>query len=500
MAYDLEQRILYTTIDENGNAIGISWEEIAQCLGDFQLANGELYDIGMLCNSPKLNLLSKYKPTNHPGLFTDKLTFMGDDRDDGYYLGYNCYGVQKPYISNEQFIALGSNGIPSGQGVKIIGVNFEQLLGKWSTSEKSKFRALDFDRYVQVPTYNSITYGGNAFVTSKSCSNPNGAIAASATLRYNWENIVHRDGKSATLGLKSLLACDGVNDKAYLGVVAYRTEKKTPNTGIPLTDIAVVGIHTVPLGEVCPNTGLKETHNVAIEVDDVVSSKTQSSVTSGFTDFYTGEYGLSVLPFVAKWSGSKWYFIGLGTEPYKYPGQLAQTGGSGSLKNTVVIKKVECTLTCVKQQDGSIKIGLQGNDSFKITVTGTGYMAFQQNNQFYITPADGNSILIGQTGIRLGVEDNEDLDLPGTTVSAANTQKIYQASSLMYGRSSGSTYEDAPNSIFKPYANSQSFMVGITIPYYRELKTWTYLNGKIAINPSEITEGNPKTYNITINA
>jgi hypothetical protein len=148
-------------------------------------------------------------------------------------------------------------------------------------------------------------------------------------------------------------------------------------------------------------------------------------------------------------------------------------------------------MRAVRLSDGTIRLGIDDNSDFAITVTGQGDLAFRRNNMFYITPADGNSMLRSQSGVRLGVSDNTTLDLPVTAVSSGT----YNASSLMYGRTSGATYISAPTSVFQPYGTTR-FKVGFTIEYYKELRTWTFLNGSVEVDPNNLQD----YYTITINA
>lgn len=462
-------------------------KELGTLLGVGKRSNGRRY-VADACRAVSINELSKYKPTDSKDIVNTENSHKGDGTQDGYFLGYDCYGVLKEYLTNTGFNAIGPNGTPNVGGA-IRGVRFSDLEGEWSLAPLVHNRIRDFDGYSHVAAVNSWTQSIKPFIVSKSMLNPNGAISATATLRYNWEDVVHADGKSATLGLKSLLACDGVNTKAYLGVVAYRTLEKSTGAGITLVPLAVARIHDTPLGERCSNTGEVNTHNVSLEIDDMIQGY-DGSISSGHSYFYIGETGVKVLPFIAKWSGSAWYFVSLGVAPYAYPSGLAATGGSGSTTNTVVITKVVCNLTAVRNADGSIQVGIASNNDFAITVTGSGDLAFE-DGLFYITPADGNSTLRSQSGVRLGKSYNDELDLPVTEVSAGT----YYASSLMYGRTNSAGYQDAPSSMF---VASGKFKVGFTIPYYKKLTTWTYLSGSVEINPSEVTSGNPKTYTITI--
>lgn len=466
--------------------------ELGGLLGVGKRSDGKYHHADMN-QADSINILSKYKPTDSKDVVHTSTSHKGDGTQNGYFWGYNCYGVTKPYVASSQFNVLGANGTPATSGQKITGFNFTNLVGDWSKSAIVHNRIRDFDGYIHTPQPNNILNGSQQFSASFQCTNPNGAIAATATLRYNWEDVVHSNGKSATLGLKSLLACDGTNTKAYLGVAAYRTLTKTGGTNKTLVPIGVAKIHSAPLGTRCPNTGEINTHHVNFSVDDLIVG-TEGNVTNGYTDFYYGETGITCIPFIAKWTGSVWCLIGLGVTPYVMSGALITTGGSGSTTNTVAITRVVATLTAVKNTDGTITVGLQGNTAFQVTVSGSGFLAFQADNVFYITPADGNSTLQSQTGVRLGTSIDSELDLPGTTVSAGT----YQASSLMSGRSSSATYQNPPSSKFKPYSNSTPFKVGIQVVYYKGLKTWTYLTGNVEINPSDITTGNSKTYTITI--
>lgn len=488
---------LTTGVDANGNKIGIALWEIYSCLRYYKRDTRGNRNLGMVIENGATNLLSKYKPTDFAGDERLESWYKGDGAKDGYFLGYDCYGVKKPHINNSQFILLGADGVPNSNdsanngAKKIVGIDFAQLVGDWAKTDYVKYRFLDFDGYCQIPANNIFTNGTSPYVSFVSVMNPNGGIAGSAQLRYNWEDIQHEDGKSATLGLKSLLACDGVNSKAYLGVAVYRTLPKTPNSSIVLNKIAIAKIHTAELGTVCPNTGMVEIHNVAFDFQESgIVSGYESSITNGYSNFYIGEKEVKAIPFIAKWSGSEWHFIGLGVTPTNVP-TLSASGGSGSTKNNVEITKVVCKLTAVRNSDNTIQIGIANDADFAITVTGRGDLAFQKNNQFYITPADGNSTLRSQSSVRLGVSSNAELELPVTAVSAGT----YYASSLMYGRTNSAGYTSPPSSSFSA---SGKFKVGFTIPYYKRLTTWTYLNGNVEIDPSQITSGNPKTYTITI--
>jgi hypothetical protein len=485
MAYVNDKKVNLGTSYDYDNAVA----EIASLVKVGAREDGRIY-LADVCQAININELSKYKPTDAKDIVHTSTSHKGDSTQDGYFLGYNCYGIKKPYINHNAFTALGPNGVPTTEGKQITGVAFSALEGKWSLSDVIINRIRDFDNYSQVASPNSFTYSTNPFSVTFQCSNPNGAISASATLRYNWDDIIHSDGTSATLGLKSLLACDGVNDKAYLGVVAYRVKTHTPETGQALIPIGVAKIHDTPLGERCSNTGEVNSHNVYFSVDDLIEGSA-GTVTAGYSKFYYGETGIQCVPFIAKWSGNMWCFIGLGKTPFVLSSALVANGGSGSNKNAVVITKVVCTLTAVKNSDGSITLGLQGDEAFKVTNTGSGFLAFQANNSFYITPADGASIMVSQTGVRLGISTDDDLDLPGTEVIAGT----HRASELMFGRSSSATYQNAPSSKFKPYSESAPFKVGISVVYYKKLETWTYLNGSVEIDPSNLQS----TYTITIN-
>lgn len=475
MAYDSSTGIITAPVD----------------MGDISTALGvDSLDLGTLCESEEVNMLSKYKPTDYAQPEGGDSFMYGDGSKNGYFLGYDCYGIQKPYLTNTQFVLLGNAGTPSGEASKLTGIQMGGIVGDWQKSPLVWHRQLDFDGYCHVPANNRFTNGVNPFAVSMSVLNPNGGISASAQMRYNWDDIVHSDGKATTLGLKSLLACDGVNDKAYLGVAVYRTLTKTPNTGVALTPLCVAAIHTAPLGETCPNTGLIEMHNVAFDFSaSGLISGYESSVTSGYANFYIGETGIKAVPFIAKWSGSQWCFVGLGVTPYSFPGSLVASGGAGSTKNTVVISKVVCRLRAVQNTDGSITMGIASNSDFAVTVSGSGFLAFRKDNAFYITPADGNSTMSSQSSVRLGISDDTTLDLPGTTVSA----RTYYASSLMYGRTSSANYLSAPSSTFKPNGTIK-FKVGISIPYYQKLTTWVYLNGSVEVDPADLQS----YYTITI--
>lgn len=486
MAIDSTGKI-FTMADSNTETLGNLLKQLGGLLGVGKRSNGRYY-LADMCQAVSINELSKYKPTDSKDIVNTENSHKGDGTQDGYFLGYDCYGVLKRYLTNTGFNAIGPNGTPNAGGA-IRGVRFSDLEGEWSLAPLVHNRIRDFDGYSHVAAVNSWTQSIKPFIVSKSMLNPDGSISVTAALRYNWEDVIHADGKSATLGLKSLLACDGVNTKAYLGVVAYRTLEKSTGAGITLVPLAVARIHDTPLGERCSNTGEVNTHNVSLEIDDMIQGY-DGSISSGHSYFYIGETGVKVLPFIAKWSGSAWYFVSLGVAPYAYPSGLAATGGSGSTTNTVVITKVTATLTAVKNTDGTITVGLQGNSAFQIVVTGSGFLAFQANNTFYIAPADGNSTMRSQTGVRLGISIDSDLDLPGTTVSAGT----YQASSLMYGRSSSATYLNPPSSTFKPYSDSTPFKVGFQVAYYRHLKAWKYLTGSVEIDPSNLQS----TYTITI--
>lgn len=245
MAVDSTGKI-FTMADSNTETLGELLRQLGTILGVGPRPDGRYY-LSDMCQAGSVNELSKYKPTDSKDVINTVTSHKGDNTQDGYYLGYNCYGVAKSYLTDGSLGAIGPNGVPNA-GNAVRGLRFATLDAKWSLAPIVYNRVRDFDGYSHVASNNGWTQSTKPFVVSMSGTNPNGAIAASATLRYNWEDIVNPDGESVTLGLKSLLACDSVNTKAYLGVAAYRTLEKSTGAGIILTPLAVARIHDTPLG------------------------------------------------------------------------------------------------------------------------------------------------------------------------------------------------------------------------------------------------------------
>lgn len=438
-----------------------------------------------------MNLLSKYKPTNFKGYIASDQYYKGDGSDNGYFLGYDCYGIKKPYYKESNLVQLGANGTPNDTVTLIVGASsssLQKLSSKWTHSMNNYYRLNDYNNYASSPKRNNITYSTQPFSVNWQGRNPNGGIELSATLRYSWDDTIHPDGKSATLGLKSILACDGVNTNAYLGCIAFRTQTVTPNLKKPLAPIFCAIIHRSPLGTTCSNTGEIITHNVYGLVHGVTEG-TESSISNGHTKFYQGETNVAVIPFIAKWTGTTWCLIGLQTTPQYMT--MSTTGGSGSVSNNVAITKIVAKISAFKDTStGRVKFGFANDSDFTITVSGNGALAFTKNNSFGITPTDGNSTMINQSFVTLGKGIHEDTGYPYINVTNGST---YRASDIMNGRSSNATWQSPPMSEFT--ANTP-FKIGIQVPYYKNLKTLTYLSGSVTVDPSNLQS----SYTITINA
>lgn len=133
MAYDEKNKKLYATPEA-----GISAEEVAQCIGDFDITEDGLYDIGTLCSSPNINMWSKCKP-----ICFDKIGVLtlaerrGSPQDiaNGILWGIKIIGPTTSVIGRDDLTKLHDTTFdyhrPSGM------------------AQSEPFRLLDFDGYHQ---------------------------------------------------------------------------------------------------------------------------------------------------------------------------------------------------------------------------------------------------------------------------------------------------------------------------------------------------------------
>lgn len=476
----------FTMSDTNTETLGALLKQLGGLLSVGTRADGRYY-LSDMCQAQSINIFSLKKPTDSSDILHTSTTNKGNTSHAGYSRGYRAYGAVKPYINSGNLRYLGVGGTPEGEGVLISNVQFAGLLGSWTHTGTTINRIRDFDDYIH-----------NAkqpfSISSLECTNPNGAIAAQATLNYTWND------SNGVAGLKNLLGCgETTNNKAYFGVAAYRTLTSSPS-GRTLTPIGVAMIHTTALGETDPYTGRSDVQYIHFEVDDLIDDYTASNVPNGHARFYNGETGVKCLPFLAKWSSadSMWYLMGLGVSPFSLTSPLAIQGGSGSITNNVAITKIVCVLSAVKDSSGYVTIGIRYNTDFAITTSGEGFLAFEKSNQMTIHPAgsyQGNASPTSITGVQLGPTVNTELDLPGLNVVNGGT---YYATSVMSGRTSSHNYTNPPTSKFQPSTSITYFSVGIDVKYFKNLTTWTTLSGNVNIRLADLST-TVKTYTITIN-
>ncbi len=131
MAYDEKNKKIYATSDA-----GISAEEVAQCIGDFDITEDGLYDIGTLCASPNINMWSKCKPIRF-----DKIGVLTLEERRG-----SSQDIAKGILWGIEII---------GPTTSAIGINLTKLhdttfdYHRPSGMASEPFRLLDFDGYHQ---------------------------------------------------------------------------------------------------------------------------------------------------------------------------------------------------------------------------------------------------------------------------------------------------------------------------------------------------------------
>lgn len=133
MAYDEKNKKLYATPEA-----GISAEEVAQCIGDFDITEDGLYDIGTLCSSPNINMWSKCKPIRFNKI--GELTLAerrGSPQDiaNGILWGIKIIGPTTSVIGRDDLTELHDTAF-----------NYHRPSGMASLEP---FRLLDFDGYHQ---------------------------------------------------------------------------------------------------------------------------------------------------------------------------------------------------------------------------------------------------------------------------------------------------------------------------------------------------------------
>lgn len=133
MAYDEKNKKLYATPEA-----GISAEEVAQCIGDFDITEDGLYDIGTLCSSPNINMWSKCKPIRFDkiGVLTlEERRGSSQDIAKGILWGIEIIGPTTSVIGRDDLTELHDTAF-----------NYHRPSGM---AQSEPFRLLDFDGYHQ---------------------------------------------------------------------------------------------------------------------------------------------------------------------------------------------------------------------------------------------------------------------------------------------------------------------------------------------------------------
>lgn len=146
MAYDKVNRKLYTTVDAEGNKIGIPLWEIMQCLAYFKRDKNGYRNLGTIVKNAPINKWAKYKP-----FASQEQNFeTAEDRDNARKLANQ--GLIIPTAYNSGVSTTDSPTMQTYLGTLIVKAR-EGVAPNWEyrrplgAAFNEPFRALDFDGY-----------------------------------------------------------------------------------------------------------------------------------------------------------------------------------------------------------------------------------------------------------------------------------------------------------------------------------------------------------------
>lgn len=340
-------------------------------------------NIGALCKSSKVRMLSISKPTNKDGLF------LGDWQEgkntDNWYAGIEHYGISKPYV------VIPTSLYPSSpSGPKVIKYDFSTLYSQsWSHIPPTVHRLPDFNGYdhnqIKYPVSRSIMpIIASSFSLLQTGSS---GLSASYIAQYDFNDMTADNNKIGSLGAGNIF--NAVNNDVYFGIIIYAhtsAKRKKP--------LAVMTITSKRLGIIDSETGQV---GIAAISSSTIGNIIGGSSTNVSTEKFYPQEEVYVIPFLARFHNSMWKCMGLralGVDNYQRLkiGNVIITGGRAYVTSATI------KVTWMKNDDGTFTFYLAQQMDFNIKTAGGNYITFigkfgisAGGSDIYVVSADNAS-------------------------------------------------------------------------------------------------------------
>lgn len=428
-------------------------------------------NIGALCKSSKVRMLSISKPTNKDGLFLDD--WQEDKNTDNWYAGIEHYGISKPYV------VIPTSLYPSSpSGPKVIKYDFSTLYNQsWSHIPPTVYRLPDFNGYdhnqIKYPVSRSIMpIIASSFTLIQTGSS---GLSASYIAQYDFNDNIAGSSKTGSLGVGNLF--NAVSNNVYFGIVIYAhtSAKRT-------TPLAVMTITSKRLGVTDSETG----HEGVAAIDSsTVGNMVGGSSTNVSTEKFYPQEEVYVIPFLARYHNSMWKCMGLralGVDNYQKLkiGNVIITGGRAYVTSATI------KVTWMKNGDGTFTFYLAQQMDFNVKTAGGNYITFI------------GTFGIGAGGSDVYVVSANNASYAGTAdEDVAGGTKVYTSGSIFpLSGSMSAAPANRPGSItIKPYSSVTSVNVFLIFSYWYE--TQRYRKASFTANLSLTTGTNSGTLNMT---
>lgn len=439
------------------------------------------YDVGTLCSnaSKKTRMLSIYKPTRKDGPVT--VNAETGPLNDDWYSGVSCYGVRKPTVNIPKALW---GGILGGQG-KLFNFPAAVLVKeKWKYDSpilgQNYSRLHDFNGYKHLS--DTFTNSGSSYPFKASIINASEpgttALTVSAIIRYDMENVGTTSG---SLGISSLFNTE-YDDSLYFGILAYaptKTDSLTPDTNRS-DPLCLMAISPTKLGSYDATTGsrimIATTTNTVTCIGGAAASPSSKL-------FYKGET-IYLIPFLAKAKANSYDCMSLYTDRNN-PAVTYKIGGDvPSVGSRATVTSATCTLTCLKNEDGSLRFYIASSADLRINCSSTGeYITF--TGTYSINAGDEYTTeILANAGVWEGTSDPD--------VSGGYRHVLLNSRSVSPESINGWSLNVNPSSrppgvTLKPHTTTTYFIVEISFQYwYSSVRIWS---GRAIVDVSKLSSG-----------
>lgn len=347
---------------------GVSFADVQQTLG------AGSRDLGTLCQSPKINMLSRRKPTPYTGFDSgaEQAAYIDSGANYDFYAG----GIYKPTTIVMDSI-YPSNNVGT---IQLVSQNLFPFTSKWTYQHPSfpaKYRLLDFNEYLhngsisypqtaaQYPYISAIDYG----ITNDSNVY---TLKVAIMLRFNLTDaVLSTGGVAGLLGLKELLAEKDTNMSDLDFRLGFMIKVPDGNSGGYSEREQPISMLYIS-GDNLRNYGYQSTGVYNVEVTkDVTNNRTTTPSGIDSTHILFGTEYAQISPFIAKRyiSGSGttkncWLLYGFGVTTPPVVQEIVSTSANLESGGTAAGSWIKLTLLI--QQDGTYVFYIKEQGDFSL--------------------------------------------------------------------------------------------------------------------------------------